>query len=325
MDYELKYLKYKKKYIDFKNNKYGGEHIYIENNKWDGKWKDEDKKYDGKIDGEITVDLYNKKKIEKEGDGVWDGSWNPEKNNYIGTFTDRTNNKQDVDIVGRWVGNKSFIDKKFYGIRKNKKPENKPIDLKGLEDINFKENEKYSLKSFITLKKLEQNEYFKNFISDIDNNDYDYWTIKRLNYFDDQDGNDFKKLKKNFEQLLGKYKKKEFVLSKKTKELFLSDSFDDIFFDEIIPSIFCYFEFYRLQYGSDLQINQILDNFYMSQKDMLDKLCKKYIYHVNIEEDADLNVDNYHNFNNYGDDIENDLFETKFYLIYIDKDEDYYM
>ena len=105
--------------------------------------------------------------------------------------------------------------------------------MQGLDDKNFKANEKYSLKSFITLKNLQENEYFKNFISDIDDNDYDYWTIKELNYFDYSDNYD--KLLKNFEPLLGHYEGDSFCGADDADDDY-SDEFDNIrnFYDYIL-------------------------------------------------------------------------------------------
>ena len=110
MDYKIKYLKYKQKYIDLKKNKYGGDHIEINLLKsTTGMWRDNNNIYDGKMDGNITIDFSKNKKIEIE-EGVWNGSWNEEESHYIGKFTDKTNKiqNQEVEVIGEWK-KRSFI------------------------------------------------------------------------------------------------------------------------------------------------------------------------------------------------------------------------
>ena len=309
MDYKSKYLKYKQKYIDLKNNKYGGEHIYIKNIKKNGNWTNINKTYTGKIDGDIIIDSHIEKKIVK--DGIWNGNWNPEKNHYTGLFTDIDNNSQQVDIIGKWQGSPNF-DEVFYGICENKKPKKKPKNLEELDDIHFKENEKYSLNSFIALNNLKTHDFFKKFkLGEYDN---DYWTIKRLNYFDNQNDN-FNKLKTKLKPIIKNQ-------DEMGNEIPFSDAeFDDIVYTQVISSIFCYFEFYRLQYGPHLLIDQIFYKYFISNDvsfyDIFKKLEETYIYLVYDEKKGHVG--------NLKPDNADELLKKKIYIIYIDDVGKYYM
>ena len=220
MDYKLKYLKYKQKYINLKKNKHGGDNIKIINSTFTKGWNNSNNEYDGTVEGELYKDIeLTPNKIKKEGDGVWTGSWvddNWDKNvkHYKGNFTERNRKKNkdinpEVNIIGKWYNTDIDYEKtneyyklnndnlmgiynlspnlkgdstdKFIGIRETNKPKKEPETLK---NTNIEDNKIYSLKSFIEFKNLKSDTIFKLYDTDKDN----YWTIKKVNnnYYEDK-------------------------------------------------------------------------------------------------------------------------------------------
>ena len=115
MSYKIKYIKYKNKYLNLKNNIKGGlssEAKYT--GVWiDGKWNDSHTEYIGKyILNHINSHIF---------DGIWNGEWNSDQNEYTGEFKGvcTVDNKKYKDCYfrGKWFGD--WENKSFTGIYYN--------------------------------------------------------------------------------------------------------------------------------------------------------------------------------------------------------------